>query len=130
MPVTIEATEDALNSAIQSYYIILETGTESDVKEALALISNLQSLKDSFLSGAPNVLMLQLATSFFETAAANPTSENIENAFSYFSTYSAYVKNNSIGYDTTTNSPIFPTGDKLVVYDNNGIDHIISSTGD
>lgn len=128
-PITPDEVESSLTNAINLYYQLQKSGTADEINAQKNIIENLQFLKMAFSSGNPNTMILQMANSFFETAKDNINAANISNAFDSFRSYTKYVTQNSIGYDTTTNTPIFSTSGVTVLYDNSGVAHNIAITG-
>ena len=121
IPTTKKQATEQLDSALQTYYDLIQSGSSSDVVSSqYKLIENLQLIVDSFDQDTSYSSISSIALSYFNTACNNQTTENIDLAFTYYNNLQAYISKNAIGYDTSTNTPSFSDTGVVSTYDNSG----------
>ena len=121
IPTTKKQATEQLDSAIQTYYDLIQSGSPSSiVSSQYKVIENLQLIVDSFDQDTSYSGISSIALSYFNTACNNLTTENINLAFNSYNNLQAYISNNAIGYDTNTNTPSFSDTGVVSTYNNSG----------
>lgn len=121
IPTTKKQATEQLDSALQTYYDLIQSGASSSiVSSQYKVIENLQLIVDSFDQDASYSGISSIALSYFNTACNNQTTENINLAFDSYNNLQAYISKNAIGYNTNTNTPSFSDTGVVSTYNNSG----------
>lgn len=110
LPITKDQVNTQLANAFKTYYSMLAEGaSQSDLSNQRNIIEELTALQKSFEGNLEYDNLVSSCTSYFKTACSSLSTDDISTAFQYYKNLTSYIKDNSIGFNTSTNEPIFET---------------------
>lgn len=114
LPITLVDVNKQIDIELRKYYDLVNSNASIDeINNQKELLTELDSLRNSFLDNNEFSIMQAQALSTFNTAKISLSETDINTAFQYYENLSSYIKNNMIGYNENTNTPIFSTSESV-----------------
>lgn len=114
LPITLVDVNKQIDIELRKYYDLVNSNASIDeINNQKELLTELDSLRNSFLDNNEFSIMQAQALSSFNTAKISLSETDINTAFQYYENLSSYIKNNMIGYNENTNTPIFSTSESV-----------------
>lgn len=114
LPITLVDVNKQIDIELRKYYDLVNSNASIDeINSQKELLTELDSLRNSFLDNNEFSIMQAQALSTFNTAKISLSETDINTAFQYYENLSSYIKNNMIGYNENTNTPIFSTSESV-----------------
>lgn len=114
LPITLVDVNKQIDIELRKYYDLINSNASIDeINSQKELLTELDILRNSFLDNNEFSIMKAQALSTFNIAKISLSETDINTAFQYYENLSSYIKNNMIGYNENTNTPIFSTSESV-----------------
>lgn len=115
LPISLIDVNNQIDIELKKYYsMISNNASTDDITKQKELLTELNSLRDSFIDNNEYSIMLSQAESAFNTAKVSLLQTDIDNAFQVYTNLSAYLKTNMINFNENTNTPVFTISNNLL----------------